>query len=1368
VRSITVTNGGSGYTSAPTVTIGPPVTPPFGYNLTVQATATAVITGDVVTSVIVTEKGLGYNLNPSVTFSGGGGSGATATADVVAGNFNTAIGNSSMDNNVWGYANTSVGVYSGDYGQFDSLTTNIGYLSGRAVTVPSTTPLTKSTAIGYNAKYTVSNALVLGGTGADQPNVGIGLTNPDTRLHTLGPVKMQIDNLDHNILIIDTLTGADKVASLLIESKSGYNIGSILMTRSYDTYQASGTLYRGGAFLAPNIARGQSSAISLGKNLAQNNNDFLIGYTHFSDGNDSNKLDISAWGTGYVMSMNARKQVSIGAEHAHASAALDINSNSRGFLTTRLTSNQRTNIASPATSLFTWDTDSARYMGYDGSSWKSIAWRTDIGSSGGGSNHNILSSTHTDATPGTVARGDLITGQGASPTWTRLGLGSINQILQSNGTDLGYVTIGGDVTLSGGTATIPSGSVLLNELGAANGSNNINNGSNTQIWRWDALGGGDGLTLSATSTASLSGQTVLNVFADGVISAASQTTYGARITNNHTGTTETNVALRAEATNGTNNYAIIVPSGGGRVGIGTSLPSNTLHVIGSTNFTGGNSTIDVTGYSLKLVGVGSDNTAASLYGVDGSGNVVLRTVASLPGGGTGHTIRDEGTNLTARTGLNFIGSAVTAADDAGGDETEITFDAEVNGIADLSANGIVARTGSGTFAGRTITGTTNQIVVTDGNGVSGNPVINVGSDIVQIDLANTYNAGNKQSFDADATSADIRLIGHTADPSTLSAGDMWYNSANNVFMGRFNTTSRQFATLNGLETLTNKTITSSSNVIGGVTMTLGSDGEWDLYTRNASGVLERISNGTTGQFLGANTGAKPTWQSPSGGGGAPTDAQYLVSALNGTLSAERLLTAGVNTKLTDGGANGNLTVDVGSDDFRLPGDISPAQLTADQNDWAPTGHATSSTIRFSTDAARNITGMAGGADGVIRILHNIGSFNATIVNESTSSAAANRFAFGSDLTIGPGQSITVRYDATSSRWRGEDNNGIAVAITSPQNQDILVYNSATGIFENTRGKNYRNANTKTSNTTLTLTEDVIFANGGTTAFTITLPAASGNAGKKYSVICSGAQGATVTIDANASETINGLLTVKLEHAYTGWELVCDGSNWFAEYIDLDNNYQSTVVLRDDFFEGAEIGEVGELGWNIVGVGTETFPQIDGESGRPGITRLGSGAVSGDDCDMFLGGSATSGALNPLLPNNNFDVTYIVRIPTITTMNCQIGLAQVALDASYASNHFVGFLFDPAISPKWRMRTRASANTDNISTDADVAASTWYKLRMVRNGSSILFYINDVFQFNHTTNLPTNALSPYVGVNTQTAAARNLDIDYFYLKANVVR
>lgn len=64
--------GGSGYTSAPTVTL----TGGGGRG----AKAVAVVEGGVVTDVRLTQRGRGYTSAPSVSFSGGGGSGASATA----------------------------------------------------------------------------------------------------------------------------------------------------------------------------------------------------------------------------------------------------------------------------------------------------------------------------------------------------------------------------------------------------------------------------------------------------------------------------------------------------------------------------------------------------------------------------------------------------------------------------------------------------------------------------------------------------------------------------------------------------------------------------------------------------------------------------------------------------------------------------------------------------------------------------------------------------------------------------------------------------------------------------------------------------------------------------------------------------------------------------------------------------------------------------------------------------------------------------------------------------------------------------------------------------------------------------------------
>lgn len=58
-----------------------------------------------------------------------------------------------------------------------------------------------------------------------------------------------------------------------------------------------------------------------------------------------------------------------------------------------------------------------------------------------------------------------------------------------------------------------------------------------------------------------------------------------------------------------------------------------------------------------------------------------------------------------------------------------TLNATGGGIADPGSNGILARTALNTTVPRTITGTTNQITVTNGNGVSGNPTLSLPQNI---------------------------------------------------------------------------------------------------------------------------------------------------------------------------------------------------------------------------------------------------------------------------------------------------------------------------------------------------------------------------------------------------------------------------------------------------------------------------------------------------------------------------------------------------------------------------------------------------------------------------------------------------------------
>jgi hypothetical protein len=97
--------------------------------------------------------------------------------------------------------------------------------------------------------------------------------------------------------------------------------------------------------------------------------------------------------------------------------------------------------------------------------------------------------------------------------------------------------------------------------------------------------------------------------------------------------------------------------------------------------------------------------------------------------------------------------------------------------------------------------------------------------------------------------------------------------------------------------------------------------------------------------------------------------------------------------------------------------ISPTQLTANANDYNPTGLNNTTVLRLTSDASRSITGITGGISGRILNLLNVGANDIVLSNADTNSATTNRFLLNSNITISPNQGITLQYDGTSQRWR---------------------------------------------------------------------------------------------------------------------------------------------------------------------------------------------------------------------------------------------------------------------------------------------------------------------------------------------------------------
>ena len=104
------------------------------------------------------------------------------------------------------------------------------------------------------------------------------------------------------------------------------------------------------------------------------------------------------------------------------------------------------------------------------------------------------------------------------------------------------------------------------------------------------------------------------------------------------------------------------------------------------------------------------------------------------------------------------------------------------------------------------------------------------------------------------------------------------------------------------------------------------------------------------------------------------------------------------------------------DNFALDAN-TPAQITADQNNYALSDKGVQ---RWSSDAARSITGLAGGVNSKVVYAFNVGSFPIVVQHENSGSTAANRVTTvdGLDMTVWAGRGAVFIYDSTTSRWRG--------------------------------------------------------------------------------------------------------------------------------------------------------------------------------------------------------------------------------------------------------------------------------------------------------------------------------------------------------------
>ena len=546
------------------------------------------------------------------------------------------------------------------------------------------------------------------------------------------------------------------------------------------------------------------------------------------------------------------------------------------------------------------------------------------------------------------------------------------------------LTISGDTTLSGGTHSGTNTGDQTSVTGNAGTVTVADAGGDTTTW----------VLLGTAQAGNLSPATDAGLTYNATTNALTATTFIGALTGN---------ADTVTGFSGTHS--------------GTSSGTNT----GDQNLF---STIAVSGQSNVV----ADSTGDTLTLVAGT-NVTITTDASTDsitinasGGGGGGTWGSITGTLSSQTDLQTAldGKVDENAGITGATKTKITYDAK--GLVTAGADATTAD----------IADSSNRRYVTDAQQtVIGNTSGTNTGDQTSV----TGNAGTVTVADAAADTTTWPLLGRSQTGNLSPAKDagLTYNATTNALTattfvgaltGNADTVTGFSGTHSGTSSGTNTgdvTLAGTPDyiTISGQTITRGAI---DLTT-DVTGALP-IANGgtaltalgTASQQLRVNAGATALeYFTPSGGGGAVStdtiwDAKGDLAVGTGADTAAKL-TVGANGKqlYADSGESTGLRWG--------PDVISPSQITADQDDYTPTGWADAQIVRLDGDnGIRAITSMAAGYSGEIKQLVNVGSYPIYFPGEHPDGTAANRVNTPCDYILFPKRAIQIYYDGTLLRW----------------------------------------------------------------------------------------------------------------------------------------------------------------------------------------------------------------------------------------------------------------------------------------------------------------------------------------------------------------
>lgn len=212
-------------------------------------------------------------------------------------------------------------------------------------------------------------------------------------------------------------------------------------------------------------------------------------------------------------------------------------------------------------------------------------------------------------------------------------------------------------------------------------------------------------------------------------------------------------------------------------------------------------------------------------------------------------------------------------------------------------------------------------------------------------------------------------------------------------------------------------------------------------------------------------------------------------------------------------------------------------------------------------------------------------------------------------------------------------------------------------------------------------------------------------------------------------------------------------------------FQPNAVLQefDDFLgSNSAVSGASKLAWSFI---LSNNGMTDGTSDHPGIYQTG---TSQANAGIYLG-TTSNGPI--VLGGGTTTLTWIVQLPTLSTggnsYNYYCGFADATTLGGFDDLFVNGlyFKYNHALNGgQWTINSTRASVTTSVST-ASVVTTSWTTLSIVINAgnTSASFYVNNVLVGTAiTTNLPTVAICPFIGIYNLAGTNPITLFDLFYI------